>query len=281
MNLRRKHHHRNDIEISEAQLVSMTRDLDELHHATLPAMQEAASEWAELQRELRTGVRSLTEVGATRRRFLVGAAGVTLGAAVLAACGDDESDTSASSGSGSSPTTAGGASGDMATDLKVAALAASLENLAVGTYQAGIDAATAGKIGKVPPAVVTFAQTAQAQHRDHAAAWNSVLAAAGKPKVTGVDVTVKRAAVDPAFAKVKDVVGLATLALELENVAAATYLNGLGILSDAGAIKTSASIQPVEMQHAAILNFVLGKYPVPDAFAKTDGARGPDDEIGG
>jgi hypothetical protein len=34
------------------------------------------------------------------------------------------------------------------------------------------------------------------------------------------------------------------------------------------------------MQHAAILNFVLGNYPVPDSFAKTDGARTPSDAIG-
>ena len=42
----------------------------------------------------------------------------------------------------------------------------------------------------------------------------------------------------------------------------------------------AASIQPVELQHAAILNFVLGMYPVPDAFSKTALARTPDDEIG-
>ena len=29
------------------------------------------------------------------------------------------------------------------------------------------------------------------------------------------------------------------------------------------------------MQHAAILNFVLGEYPVPDTFAKTDKAASP------
>ena len=76
-------------------------------------------------------------------------------------------------------------------DLKVAALATGLENLAVAAYQAGIDAATAGKLGTVPPAVVTFAQTAQMQHKDHADAWNAILTAAGKPTVTGVDTTVK------------------------------------------------------------------------------------------
>jgi hypothetical protein len=34
------------------------------------------------------------------------------------------------------------------------------------------------------------------------------------------------------------------------------------------------------MQHSAILNLLLGKYPVPDSFAKVDGARPPSDKIG-
>jgi hypothetical protein len=80
---------------------------------------------------------------------------------------------------------------------------------------------------------------------------------------------------------VKSVPDLAKLALGLENVAAATYLNGIqNVLQDNGAIKIAASIQPVEMQHAAILNLLLGSYPIPDSFAKTDGARGPTDTIG-
>ncbi len=119
----------------------------------------------------------------------------------------------------------------------------------------------------MPPAVVTFAQTAQSQHKDHAAAWNGVLTGAGKKAVTGVDLTVKKS-VDQAFAKVKDVPGLAKLALDLENVAAATYLAAIDVVKNPAGIKTAASIQPVELQHAAILNFLLGQYPVPDAFAQ-------------
>lgn len=38
-------------------------------------------------------------------------------------------------------------------------------------------------------------------------------------------------------------------------------------------IKVVAGIQPVEMRHAAILNFVLGQYPVPNAFNPSDSAR--------
>ena len=47
----------------------------------------------------------------------------------------------------------------------------------------------AGKLGTVPPAIGQFATTAKTQHADHAAAWNSLLTAAGKRKVTVTDPT--------------------------------------------------------------------------------------------
>ena len=79
----------------------------------------------------------------------------------------------------------------------------------------------------MPPAVADLRHHRQKHHEDHAAAWNSVLTGAGKEAVTGVDLTVK-ADVDQAFAEVKDVGGLARLALSLENAAAATYQSGIG-----------------------------------------------------
>lgn len=254
------------MQITERELLAMTRDVDEMHSATLPKMQEAIAELRESR-------------GTTRRGFLVGAAGLSAGAVLIAACGSDSADTAASTGSSSSVTSSG--SGGLTGDLAIAALAASLENLAVQTYQAGLDAATAGKLGTVPPAIAVFATTVQSHHKDHAAAWNSILTGAGETAVTGVDKTVQDAVVTPGFAQVKNVVDLAKFAIGLEDVAAATYLNGIqSAIQDVGAIKVAGSIQPVEMQHSAILHFVLGDYPVPDAFAKTDGARGPDDVIG-
>jgi hypothetical protein len=268
---------RDPIQITE--LASMTGELDEMHHEAMPKMYEAVAEWADMRRE--KGIASVSDIASfasSRRGFLAGA-GVALGGLVLAACG---SSSSSSSSSTTKPAASGSGSGSgskLTGDLAIAALATSLENLAVATYQGGIDAATAGKLGTVPPAVVTFAQTAQKQHMDHADAWNAILVSAGKPKVTGVDSTVKMAVIDPAFANVKDVPGLAKLALQLEDVAAATYLESIGLIKDVGGIKTSASIQPVEMQHSAILNFVLGQYPVPTSFASTDGARPLSDTI--
>ncbi len=258
------------IAISEAELSAMTAQLDEMHRASLPALAEAVEATQEQHR------RSLVT---NRRGFLAGT-GLVAGGLVLAACSSSKSSTTTGTTTGGATATTGGASGGAAVDLEVAALATGLENLAVSVYQAGIDAATAGKLGAVPPAVVTFAQTAQSQHKDHAGAWNAILTGAGKPAVTGVDLTVKQAVTDPALAKVTDVASLAKLALALEDVAAATYLSAIGVLSSKGGISTTASIQPVEMQHAAILNFVLGQYPVPNSFAMTAGARTPTDKVG-
>ena len=240
--------------ISEHELTVMTQDLQQIHNDVgMPAMDRAVDEWTERSRT-------------SRRGFLIGA-GAVAGGALLAAC---------SSGSSSSTTTTPGGSGSSTTkltgDLAVAALAASLENLAVAAYGDVLTAAGAGKLGAVPPAVATFVTTVKGQHTQHARAWNSALVAAGHPAITGPDQALVPT-VDAAFAKVTDVAGAAELALTLEDIAAATYLSAISAVTATSSIEVAASIQPVEMQHAAVLNFVLGQYPVPDAFAPVTGAR--------
>jgi hypothetical protein len=66
------------------------------------------------------------------------------------------------------------------------------------------------------------------------------------------------------------------LALGLEDAAAQTYTFATANVSDASGIMTAATIQPVEAMHAAILNFVLGRYPVPLSFIPLDKAVKPD-----
>jgi hypothetical protein len=63
------------------------------------------------------------------------------------------------------------------------------------------------------------------------------------------------------FGQVKDIVGLAELAVLLENIAAQSYQDDVASAKNQHAVETAATIQPVEMTHAAILYFVLGKYP--------------------
>lgn len=274
----RRRNRKQEIAISEAELVAMTHDLDDAHHESLPSMRESLAEWSESDDDIRTGITRLVSTPSSRRAFLLGG-GAVLGGVALVGSGMGSGLAAAATRSGRMGVPSAMSAQKLSGDLAVVALAASLENLAVGTYQAGIDAATKGSLGEVPPAVVTFAMTAQSQHEDHAAAWNGVLTGAGKKAVSGVDTTVKKS-VDKAFAGVKDVPGLAKLALDLENVAAATYIAAIDVVKTPAGIKTAATIQPVELQHAAILHFLLGDYPVPDAFAQSTGARPVSDKIG-
>lgn len=222
----------------------------------------------------------------SRRTMLGGAMAIGAGL-VLAACGSDKpSATDAAVADTTTPadttmpvavaeTTLAAAAADTTVaapasgDAAIAMLAAGLEVLAVNTYTAALDAAGAGKLGDVPPAVATFATTAKAHHQAHLDAWNKVLTDAGAAAVTEPNSTLKPK-VDADFAKVTDVVGLAKLALQLEEIAAATYLSASPRIIDKAAITLAGSIQVIDAQHAAILHYVLGEYPVPDVFAKTD-----------
>lgn len=255
------------MQISEHELRGMTADLVDRHEATLPAMRENLSEMVSNLREKGLGAPS-------RRGFLVGGS-VLVGGFALAACGgsDDEPTSSASSSTDNDSS----GSKKLEGDLIVVGLAAALEIGAVNTYQKVLDAAGSGAIKDVPPAVATFVQTAQKQHQDHAAAWNGVLTGAGFAAIKDTsNLPSVEMLITERLAGVKDVGSAATLALDLENIAAATYFGGIGAISDPGGIKVAASILPVETQHAAILNYVLGKYPVPSTFITADGAVGPD-----
>jgi hypothetical protein len=231
---------------SEHELIARTVELDELHHDVgMPATAEALGAMG----------------GTSRRTFLLGAGAAVAGGAAIAV------------GSGALPTLAAASTRRLAGvkasafppaglkgDLAVAAVAASLENLAVFAYTAGLTAATQGKLGTVPPAVATFATTVKGQHQQHAAAWNAVLKSNGKAPVTVTNPTLTPT-VQSDFAKVTDITGLAQLAVTLETIAAQTYQAETSKLKSSAAIQLSSSIQPVEMQHIAILYYVLGMYP--------------------
>jgi hypothetical protein len=245
---------------SEHELATQTVELDELHHDVgMPAMARALSEMR----------------GTSRRTFLMGAGAAVAGGAALAV------------GSGAVPTLAAASTRQLSSvkatafppaglkgDLAVAAVAASLENLAVFAYTSGLSAATAGKLGTVPPAVATFATTVKGQHQQHADAWNAVLKSHGKAPVT-VTNPMLTPTVQSDFAKVTDITGLAQLAVTLETIAAQTYQAETSKLKSTAAIELSSSIQPVEMQHIAILYYVLGMYPGAQTSSGTPVAFNP------
>ncbi|MBB5873915.1 hypothetical protein F4553_007349 [Allocatelliglobosispora scoriae] len=249
---------RDQLQISEAQLSAMTTDLDDLHRSTFPEVLARVADFAYRP--------------SSRRSVLLGAGGVAVLGAV-AACGSSDDTATPSTSSAASPTKAAGATYEG--DLKIVALAAALENLAVTAYGGALAAAGKGTLGTVPKAVATFIQVAMKQHTDHAAVWNSVLTKAGKPAVTGAPLSITADQVAK-LGQAKSVGDVATLALNLENAAAQTYTFATANVSDPGGISVASTIQPVEAMHAAILSFVLGKYPVPDAFVGVSGAVGPD-----
>lgn len=254
-----------EMAISERELSELTRGLDDLHESTFPQVRKALD-------ELTVNLGQVVHNPSTRRGFFLRAAGaVALGAA--AACSSGSSGTPKPSGSAPKPpppppeTYTG--------DLKVVALATALENLAVSAYSGALQKAGAGQLGTVPPAVATFIQTAMKQHSDHAQAWNAVLSKAGKPTINDAPLSITQDQVNMlnAATSVPDV---AKLALNLENVAAQTYTFATANVADAGGIMTAATIQPVETMHAAILNFILGQYPIPDSFIGIGNSLKPD-----
>jgi len=253
----------NEMAISEAELTSMTRQLDVMHKETFSGVKKSLEDFSANLSHLASGRAT------ARRSFLLGAGGLAVVGGV-AACsssggGSSTSSTSSKSGTSGSPYTG---------DLKVVALAAALENLAVAAYGMALAAAGKGTYGKVPPAIGTFVTTAMGQHKDHAAAWNGVLTKAGLKPVTTPALSITNAEVAKLQAA-KTIPDVAKVALSLENAAAETYTFATANVSDIGGIMTAAAIQPVEAMHAAILSFVIGEYPVPASFIGVDMAVQP------
>jgi hypothetical protein len=234
------------VEISERELARLVRDVDDTHREGMTTM---AADVAELHR---------TRSGRGRSRTLVRAAG--LGGAAVAV--------------GSVLLPVGrlmGVAGAQSGDAGVAAFAESVELAAVAAYMA---AAQSGKV--TTKAVLDAATTFAGHHKEHGAAFGGAAgsAATGKANQKLLD------AVGPQIQAAADEKAILEIAYSLENAAAATYLFALGALTSKAALQLTASILPVESQHAIVLGTVLGK-PATDktylpSFQTEDGAVTPD-----
>ncbi|MDQ3305081.1 MAG: ferritin-like domain-containing protein [Actinomycetota bacterium] len=199
----------------------------------------------------------------TRRRMLLGG-GVGALALVAAACGSEEEEDPSSTGDPTTSTTAASGGGGGGGDVAIAQTAAGLEVLAVNTYNSALEAPL-----DYPPAVAEFATTARDHHQAHLDAWNELLTTLGESEVTE-PLEPLAGEVMTMFEAVTDVTGVAELALLLEETAASTYFAVIPTIENAEALELAATIQPIDMQHAAILNYVMGEYPVPDTFANAE-----------
>jgi hypothetical protein len=199
--------------------------------------------------------------------------GVTImGAAVLAACGDED-DPVAETGTTlpGSTTTGGTATAD--TDLVLLRSASSLEVLAVETYDAAV-ASGLVTTAAVAAAAVLFRD----QHDEHAQQLQSATEDLGGEPYTDPNPFLKENVVDPALAGVMSESDVVALALDLETVAAQTYAYSAGVLTTPELRQAIMAIGGVEARHAAILKSVLAQAPVPASFLPTSD-RAPDEAL--
>jgi hypothetical protein len=211
------------MEISERQLRRLTVDVDDQHREGMATM---ASDIAELHAETRSYRRN---VSAKRAIGSLGA--LAIGTSVL------------------SLRSLLPAGAQELTDGDIAVFAESVELAAVEAYKA------AAGSGKLQPAVVEVGTTFAGHHAEHAKAF----AGASGGKATGKPNPKLLEAVGGQLKAAADQAAILTIAYDLENAAAATYLFALGALKSEAALALTASILPVESQHAVVLGSALGK----------------------
>ena len=225
------------------------RAVERSWRATLNRLFDPASGMSDAERHRVLGVPN-------RRQFLrIG--GITIaGAALIAACGDD-GDGPASTGTTAAPATTGGGS----MDLTLAKTAASLEALAVATYE------TASGSGLVKTTAVADAATLfMSHHQAHLDALNGLIEQNGAKAITDPNAAVKSAVVDPAVAAAKTEADIVDLAFTLEDAAAQTYVFAATQLSAPELRSTIMTIGGVEARHRAILAIVAQKKTPADIF---------------
>jgi rubrerythrin len=140
------------------------------------------------------------------------------------------------------------------TDIQILQTAASIENLAVATYQTALTLPFIGG-SNANPVVKAFAQTTMKQHQEHAQAFNAAITALGGKQQNNPDPVLLKV-VESAKPSLTSPSQVVNLALELEQGAAETYVANVAALSEARAIDVTSSIMGVEAQHVAILTAV-------------------------
>jgi hypothetical protein len=210
-----------------------------------------------------------------RRSFFKIGGATIMGAAVLAACGSDDA------GSGST-TSAMGDGGEEAgsMDLALARTAASLEQLAVDTYQTGIDSGLVTTTA-IADAAVLF----QSHHQAHLDALNGAIREAGGDEVTDPNQAVYDALIKPAVDAAEAEADIVQIAFDLESAAAQTYVFAGGTLTVPALRSTIMTIGGIEARHAAVLQIAAqgasplqvfpgerAFYPAENPLAELDGA---------
>ncbi len=240
------------------------RDVEAMNKAAMPKWRQTLDKVFNGGVDLTSAEKAhLLGVPGRRQFFKIGGATIA-GAALLAACGDDDDTAEApTSGDGGGNGDGEGDGGNM--DIVLANTAISLEILAVDTYQVAIDSGLV-----TTQAVADAAGLFQQHHQEHADALAGVV---GDGAYDQANAAVKTALVDPAVEGASSEADIIKLAFDLETAAAQTYVFAAGALSTPELRSTIMTIGGVESRHATILGRVA-EYDVatvfPNAFYPSD-----------
>jgi len=230
--------------IDDAALRPLLEEAADLHADSTAAARSALDDMVELGHERRaTGLDPSEASGFAQRHARSLAA--AFGGGLLAAAG---------AGVALAAATAGRADASQPTDIQILQTAASIEVLAVATYQTALTLPFIGG-DSANDVVRAFAQTTMAQHQQHQQAFNAAITRLGGRTQQQPDPVLLQV-VNRAKPGLTGPGPVVALALELEQGAAETYVASLATISDANAKAVTASIMGVEAQHAAVLRAV-------------------------
>lgn len=203
---------------------SETKDaLDELRQVAFERRNEAVDE------------QQIRRYNESRRSFLASglAAGLFAGAA----------------GSALATIVARPAAADTPLDIQILQTAASVEAVAVSTYQAALGL---NFVKSSVPAFLLFLQTTSNQHGEHGMAFRAQTAALGGPEQTAPHPGVQQI-VTAAQPDLTDELKVVQLAEQIETIATHTFLDAVAQLDDTVSRQLMATIMGVESQHAGML----------------------------
>ena len=229
--------------LDDTRLSELLEQSHDLHTDAMTTTRVALDEYVELAHDEPLHDDSWSDVDpATRRATLLGGLPKTC---LLAAAG---------LGTAMAALIASPAFADKTMDVQMLQTAASIENLAVATYDTALTLDFIGG-GSANGVVKAFVEKTKEQHQQHAEAFNAAATRLGgkaqdqaDPVLLGVVNNAKPSLTGPA--EVVD------LAIQLEDGAAQTYVANTGAYSNKNARSVAASIMGVEAQHVAILNAV-------------------------
>jgi hypothetical protein len=246
------------MDLNRDELRRQMREIDAANRAVMPRWRSALAHIfggdAQMTNQETAAVLGVPSPG--RRTFFKVGGATMLGAAVLAACGnDDDGASTATTGDG------GSAAGDGSLDLTLAKTAVSVELLAVDAYTA---AAESGLV--TDQAVADAALLFRDHHQEHADALNGVVTGAGEAGISERNAVLWDALVQPVLDGDPDQASIVALAYDLETAATQTYAFAGGTLSTPSLRSTIMTIGGIEARHATVLKMVAQAEPPTAVF---------------